>query len=363
MAGIPIEPAGPPDAEAFAQRAADLTPEDASDEVRARIGEVAAHARRRAEREWEKRQSEAGIAVLDWLGKNPNGSLLAIPPAIRDWLAPDQWRGLETFYIEGRLSTDRDLFEQLDRQMVHEPDAFAGLDLDRHRLSLDDEDHARFAAAQKVIVDGTSEPTFIRYRRARLDADRKLEVRGADTDSPEARVVRRNVRDRLESFETVEGRLPYGHDIAIIVDDEVARDGHDGSPVPGQASDTAGDEVDIAGRPPFIVPRILPPRPGTAPRFKEPIPGMSGKDGAKDVPGWAKGYRPLVGQRGKEGAKRVMDERYGPGNWTKIGREYQWLKKYFDRSFRDPKPAILLDMEAQRMRPEIFAGNQIASIN
>lgn len=44
MAGIPIEPEGPPGTEMFAERAAELTPKDASDEVRAHIGQVAAFA-------------------------------------------------------------------------------------------------------------------------------------------------------------------------------------------------------------------------------------------------------------------------------------------------------------------------------
>ena len=140
MAGIPIEPAGPPGAEVFAERAAELTPADASDGVRAGIAEVAAHAQRRAERQWHKQQAEAGVAALDWIGKNPARSFLAIPPDIRDWLAPDQWRGLEALLVEGRLRTDDDLFEHLDRLLVYEPDRFAALDLDRHRLSLDDQE-------------------------------------------------------------------------------------------------------------------------------------------------------------------------------------------------------------------------------
>ncbi len=57
MEGIPIEPAGPPGAEIFAERAAELTPEDASDEVRARIGQVTAFAQRHAERQWNKLQA------------------------------------------------------------------------------------------------------------------------------------------------------------------------------------------------------------------------------------------------------------------------------------------------------------------
>jgi hypothetical protein len=223
MAGIPLEPAGPPGAGVFVERAAELTPDDASDEVRAGIAEVAAFAQRRAERQWNRHQAEAGVAALDWFGKNPGRSFLAIPLEIRDWLAPDQWHGLEALFIEGRLRTDGDLFEWLDWLLVYKSGAFSALDLDRHRLSLDDEDHAHFAGAQKAIADGTSDPAFIRYRHARLDADRAMEAKGIDTDGADARVVRANVRDRLDSFEAIEGRPPKGTDIETIVGEEVAR--------------------------------------------------------------------------------------------------------------------------------------------
>jgi hypothetical protein len=83
MAGIPLDPAGPPGVEVFEKRAAELTPEDASDDVRAGIAQVAAFAQRRAERQWQKQQTEAGVAALDWLGKNPGASMLAIPSEIR----------------------------------------------------------------------------------------------------------------------------------------------------------------------------------------------------------------------------------------------------------------------------------------
>jgi hypothetical protein len=223
LAGIPIEPAGPPGAEVFEERAAELMSEDASDEVRSRIGQVAVFGRRRAERQWQKRQAEAGIAAFDWIGKNPGASVLAMPSHVRDWLAPDQWRGIEAFYIDGRLRTDRELFERLDRQMIYQPGAFAGTDLDRHRLSLDDEDQARFAEVQKAIADGTSAPAFVRYRRARLDADRTLEAKGIDTDSPVAVAVRSDIRDGLHSFEAIEGHPPNGEDIAAIVAEAIDR--------------------------------------------------------------------------------------------------------------------------------------------
>lgn len=238
MAGIPIEPEGPPGAEVFEERAAELTPEDASDEVRAGIAQVAAFAQRRAERQWQKQQSDAGVTALEWAWENAGASLLKMPADIRDWLAPDQWRGLEAFYIDGRLRTDRDLFERLDRQMIYQPDSFAGVDLARHRLSLDDEDHARFVAAQKIIVGGRLDPGHVRYDWLRRGIDRTLDARGIDADGPEAVEARASARDRLDSFEAIEGRAPNREDIDRIVVEETERIRPDVSSVPTVEPDT-----------------------------------------------------------------------------------------------------------------------------
>ncbi len=213
MAGIPIEPAGPPGADVFEERAAELTPEDASDEVRAGIAQVIAFAQRRAERQWQKQQSEAGVAALDWARKNAGASLQKMPSDIRDWLAPDQWRGLEAFYIDGRLTTDRDLFERLDHQMVYETDSFAGVDLDRHRLSLDDEDRARFAGAQKAVAEGRIDPDLVRYARLRRGIDRMLGGMAVDGRPPRSA----NVGDIAED---VGGRLaPVWQPVGIASDE------------------------------------------------------------------------------------------------------------------------------------------------
>jgi RHS repeat-associated protein len=72
--------------------------------------------------------------------------------------------------------------------------------------------------------------------------------------------------------------------------------------------------------------------PGT--EFKNPKSGVSGKAGAKDIPSWAQGQRPKVGEDGATFAKRLLDEKYGAGNWNKgPGSEYSKLQKYADRSF------------------------------
>jgi hypothetical protein len=56
--------------------------------------------------------------------------------------------------------------------------------------------------------------------------------------------------------------------------------------------------------------------------YKEPIPRLSGREGAKNVPSWARGNRPYVGENGRDFAKRLMDDKYGRGNWNRDNPEY-----------------------------------------
>ena len=51
--------------------------------------------------------------------------------------------------------------------------------------------------------------------------------------------------------------------------------------------------------------------------YKKPKAGLSGKEGAKDIPSWAKGQRPRISESGKGFAKRLLDSEYGPGNYDK----------------------------------------------
>lgn len=68
--------------------------------------------------------------------------------------------------------------------------------------------------------------------------------------------------------------------------------------------------------------------------YKKPKPGVSGKEGAKDVPSWAKGERPYQGESGNDFADRLSDKKYGPGKYKKgPGTEHNKIKKYGDRSF------------------------------
>lgn len=71
--------------------------------------------------------------------------------------------------------------------------------------------------------------------------------------------------------------------------------------------------------------------------FKEPIPRLSGREGAKNIPSWARGQRPYVGENGRDFAKRLMDDKYGRGNWNRDNPEYDKIKKFGDRNFRDPR--------------------------
>ena len=62
--------------------------------------------------------------------------------------------------------------------------------------------------------------------------------------------------------------------------------------------------------------------------------GLSVKEAAKDVPSWAKGQRPLATENGRQFAERLLDEKYGKGNYpTGPGSEFNKIKKWGDRAF------------------------------
>ena len=73
---------------------------------------------------------------------------------------------------------------------------------------------------------------------------------------------------------------------------------------------------------------------GQTGKFKQPKAGATGKEGATDIPSWAKGERPYEGESGKACAKRLLDKKYGSGNYrTGPGSEFNKLQKYADRHF------------------------------
>jgi RHS repeat-associated protein len=63
--------------------------------------------------------------------------------------------------------------------------------------------------------------------------------------------------------------------------------------------------------------------------------GQSGKEAASNVPSWARGEAPRVGEDGKSFAKRLMDDKYGEGNWSGTGAnsEFSKIRKFGDRGF------------------------------
>ncbi|EKE22280.1 MAG: rhs protein, partial [uncultured bacterium] len=68
--------------------------------------------------------------------------------------------------------------------------------------------------------------------------------------------------------------------------------------------------------------------------FKKPKSHISGKEGAKNAPSWAKGNKPYKNESGKDFAKRLMDAKYGRGNYQKDSNpEFNKIKKWGDRAW------------------------------
>ncbi len=70
------------------------------------------------------------------------------------------------------------------------------------------------------------------------------------------------------------------------------------------------------------------------PHYKKKKAGLSRKEAGSDVPSWAKGKRPLRTESGTQFARRLLDAKYGRGNYpTGPGSEFNKIKKWGDRAF------------------------------
>lgn len=68
--------------------------------------------------------------------------------------------------------------------------------------------------------------------------------------------------------------------------------------------------------------------------YKKPKTHISDKEGAKNIPSWVEGNKSYKNESGKLFAKRLMDQRYGKGNYkTGVNSDYNKIKKRGDRAF------------------------------
>ncbi len=245
LAGTPDDPTRRPDLADFQARAAELTPPDASPEMRGQVNRMAAIGHAQADRAWQAARGRAAMAALDWLGRNPAAPLLAMPPEVRDGLSPQQTERLDAAAINGgRPVTDRDLHEALDRQAVHEPETFAAIDLAQHRLSLGDRDYRRLAGYQEALVEGRSDAAFERHGLGVAFFDEGLRQANFDPGEPDARAARRRLDRLLGAFEAVEGRPATMADIRGLVGDVLRPLADDPNVVRVSGGDPAGVDVD-----------------------------------------------------------------------------------------------------------------------
>lgn len=224
LAATPDDPTRRPDLDDYQGRAAELTPPDASPEVRAQVTRMAQIEQARADRAWQAARGRAATSALDWLGENPAAPLMAMPTALRDGLSPEQSDALDrTAMNGGRVVTDRDLYGRLDDQAVHDPESFVGLDLTQYRLSLGDSDYNRLTTIQQAIAEGKPDPAFERHCLGRLFLGQGLRAANHDPDGEEARTARQRLDRLLDAFEPVEGKPPTMADIRGLVGDVLPR--------------------------------------------------------------------------------------------------------------------------------------------
>ncbi len=68
--------------------------------------------------------------------------------------------------------------------------------------------------------------------------------------------------------------------------------------------------------------------------YKKSKSHISDKEGAKNAPSWAKGNRPYKNESGNDFATRLLDEKYGKGNYRKGPKsEFDQIKKWGNRAW------------------------------
>ncbi|WP_425065518.1 hypothetical protein [Reyranella sp.] len=264
LADTPDDPTRRPDLDDYQARAAELTPPDASSEVQAQVTRMAQIEQARADRAWQAARGRAAASALDWLDANATAPLMAMPTALRDGLSPEQTEALDrTAMNGGRVVTDRDLYDRLDGQAVHEPESFVGLDLTQHRLSLADSDYNRLTKLQQTLAEGKSDPAFERHRLGRLFLDEGLRAANVDPDGEEARTARQQLDRLLGAFEPVEGKPPTMADIRGLAGDVLPPVNGD----PNIVRTSGGEPVEANGntqiaqqqKPPKVDQKVAPP--------------------------------------------------------------------------------------------------------
>ncbi|WP_425065521.1 hypothetical protein [Reyranella sp.] len=244
LSDTPDDPTRRPDLDDYQARAAELTPPDASPEVRAQVTRMARIEQARADRAWQATRGRAAASALDWLGENPAAPLMAMPTALRDGLSPEQMEALDrTAMNGGRVVTDRDLYDKLDDLAVRTPEDFAGLDLTQHRLSLGDSDYNRLTKLQQALAEGKSDPAFERHRLGRLFLDEGLRTANLDPEGEEAKTARQQLDRLLGAFESVEGKPPKMVDIRGLVGDVLPR----GEGDPNTVRTSGSEPVEASG--------------------------------------------------------------------------------------------------------------------
>jgi hypothetical protein len=135
--------------------------------------------------------------------------------------------------------------------------------------------------------------------------------------------------------------MAAAHDLTMATSANGAK-GSDASPAV-----TKVQELLLTPRFPFLA---EPPK-AIIPRLMERIPRQSGKEAASDTPSWARGIPRRVGEAPNDYAKRLIDDKYGPGNWRREGpdTEFNRIKKFGERAFRNPKEIMPFSADG---RPE-----------
>jgi hypothetical protein len=217
-----------PDIRWFLDRASAHLDENASPRLRGLVQDEATAHFFRAGKDWLSARSQAVADVLKWQTENPVALFTDAPSSLRSKMSPDQTAAFRLFAnAQGHIEPDLGLYDRLERDLLDHPSKFADTALAEYALHIGIDGVRRLSDLQDAVRKGDTDGQLARLRTGRRLVENAVTRAGFEPDATVGQFARASVRERIEEFATVNGRVPSEDDILRVVDEETGylRDG------------------------------------------------------------------------------------------------------------------------------------------
>jgi hypothetical protein len=221
-----------PDIRWFLERGAAHLDDTSSSRLQGLIQDEAIAQFFRAGKEWLTERSQSVANLLKWQKENPTALFTDVPSGLRSKMSPDQMAAFRIFAnVQGHIEPDLGLYDRLERDLLDRPRKFADMALDEYALHVGVDGIARLSVLQEAIRKGDPDGQVAHLRAGRRLVENAVLRAGFEPDATVGQSARAGVRERIEEFAKVNGRVPTEDDVVRVVNEETAYLKRDGGSV------------------------------------------------------------------------------------------------------------------------------------